>query len=42
VQSVIKAQTNILMMKAGAKQTILKRETIYDIVSMMSKYLGEI
>jgi hypothetical protein len=42
VQSVIKAQTNIFDEKAGAKQDNIEkqRETIYDIVSMMSKYLG--
>jgi hypothetical protein len=45
VQSVIKAQTNILMRKLELSKHNIekqKRETIYDIVSMMSKYLGTI
>lgn len=42
VQSVIKAQINIYDEKVGVKQeTITKqKETIYDVVAMMSKYLG--
>jgi hypothetical protein len=42
VQSVIKAQTNIFDEKAGAKQNTIKKqkETIFDVVSLMSKQLG--
>lgn len=42
VQSVIKSQTNIFDEKTGAKENVVQkqRETIYEIVAMMSKILG--
>lgn len=42
VQAVIKAQTNIFDEKVGVKQKAIvkQKETIYDVVSIMSKQLG--
>lgn len=42
VQSVIKSQKNIFDEKLGARENVIvkQKETIYDVVSMMSKHLG--
>jgi hypothetical protein len=42
LQSVIKAQINIYEEKVGVKDkaVVKQRETIYDVISVMSKYLG--